>query len=246
MCSAPFSADPEAPQRGWRGVVVLLVGVWLGGHPSWLPSPVRERRSRDNSNGQFVNQVLDVAARKDYYRPIDREPARQQGAGRRRSPSLNDPYSHYYDPADVQGVPEPGQPAPERDRGRRPERVAGGCAWSTCSPRSPAAKAGLARGDVIVAVGATSLANRSADFGSRLIRGKAGSKVTLTILRGGQQADDHGYAREHRRAGREQQDRQLPRQEDRLRRSSRSFTDGSGAELRGPGRQGAPPGRPRR
>jgi carboxyl-terminal processing protease len=49
---------------------------------------------------------------------------------------------------------------------------------------SPASRAGLVRGDVIVAVGSSSLANRSADFGSRLIRGSAGSKVTLTVLRG--------------------------------------------------------------
>ncbi len=53
-------------------------------------------------------------------------------------------------------------------------------------PGSPAAKAGLARGDVIVAVGGTSLASRPATFGSRLIKGKAGTHVTLTVLRGTQ------------------------------------------------------------
>ncbi len=40
---------------------------------------------------------------------------------------------------------------------------------------SPAARAGLTRGDVIVAVGPTSLANRDITFGSKLIRGTAGS-----------------------------------------------------------------------
>jgi carboxyl-terminal processing protease len=51
-------------------------------------------------------------------------------------------------------------------------------------PGSPAATAGLQRGDVIIAVGATSLAKRPATFGSALIKGTAGTRVTLTILRG--------------------------------------------------------------
>jgi carboxyl-terminal processing protease len=40
------------------------------------------------------------------------------------------------------------------------------------------------RGDLIVAVGSATLANRSPDFGSRLIQGRAGTPVTLTIRRG--------------------------------------------------------------
>jgi carboxyl-terminal processing protease len=50
-------------------------------------------------------------------------------------------------------------------------------------PGSPAAKAGLTRGDLIVAVGSTSLATR-ASLGPRLIKGKAGTRVTLTVLSG--------------------------------------------------------------
>jgi carboxyl-terminal processing protease len=50
---------------------------------------------------------------------------------------------------------------------------------------SPASRAGLARGDVIVRVGSTSLANRSASYGSRLIKGRAGTQVTLTVQRNG-------------------------------------------------------------
>jgi carboxyl-terminal processing protease len=51
-------------------------------------------------------------------------------------------------------------------------------------PNSPAARSGLTRGDLIVEVGSTSLANHSSSFGSRLIKGPAGTRVTLTILRG--------------------------------------------------------------
>src|ERR1700704_4979769 len=57
------------------GLVVLLIGVWLGGHPGWLPSGVSST-FEGNGNGQFVNKGLAAAI-----------------------PSLNDPYSHYYDPS---------------------------------------------------------------------------------------------------------------------------------------------------
>jgi carboxyl-terminal processing protease len=53
-------------------------------------------------------------------------------------------------------------------------------------PGSPAAEHGLAKGDVIIAVGATSLASRPQSFGPRLIKGKPGTQVTLTFLRGAQ------------------------------------------------------------
>ena len=53
-------------------------------------------------------------------------------------------------------------------------------------PSSPAAHAGLTQGDVIVQVGSVPLANRSADFASRLIKGQAGTRVSLTVLSGKQ------------------------------------------------------------
>jgi carboxyl-terminal processing protease len=49
----------------------------------------------------------------------------------------------------------------------------------------PAARAGLLPGDLIIAVGPTSLAGRSAAFAQRLIRGPAGTRVMLTLIAGG-------------------------------------------------------------
>jgi carboxyl-terminal processing protease len=54
-------------------------------------------------------------------------------------------------------------------------------------PGAPAAKAGIRHGDVIVAVGGIKLAGHSAEFASRLIRGPAGTHVSLTVERGGRQ-----------------------------------------------------------
>jgi carboxyl-terminal processing protease len=178
-----FRRFPRTPKLlTWLavGLIVLLVGVWLGGHPSWLPSSVRGT-FEDNSNGQFVNQVLNELSR-DYYRPINRDQLVNKGL-QGAIASLNDPYSHYYDPTAYKSFLDQDNPH-LNGIGIDVQNEAKGLRVVDVFEDSPASKAGLARGDVIVAVGPDSLANRSADFGSKLIRGAAGSKVTLTVMRG--------------------------------------------------------------
>src|SRR5205807_684118 len=53
-------------------------------------------------------------------------------------------------------------------------------------PGSPAARAGLVRGEEIIRVGSTALAGHTAEFDSSLIRGRAGTRVTLTVTTGAQ------------------------------------------------------------
>jgi carboxyl-terminal processing protease len=161
-------------------LVVLLIGVWLGGHPGWLPSSLRST-FEGNSNGQLVNQVLDMLSR-DYYRPINRDQLVDKGLAAAIA-SLNDPYSHYYDPTAYRSFQNQDNPH-LNGIGIDVQNVSTGLRVVDVFDDSPASRAGLSRGDVIVAVGSDSLANRSADFGSKLIRGSAGSKVTLTVLRG--------------------------------------------------------------
>jgi carboxyl-terminal processing protease len=174
------SRRPRIAIRLLVGLIVLLVGIWLGGHPSWLPSPVRNAFV-DRGDNPLVNQVLDLI-QNDYYRPVDRSQLVDKGLAAMVA-SLNDPYSHYYDPSDYQSFLNESNPHLSgigvdvigETRGLRVEDV---------FPGSPAARAGLERGDLIVAVGPTSLASRPATFGSRLIKGRPGTRVTLTILRG--------------------------------------------------------------
>jgi carboxyl-terminal processing protease len=173
------SRGPSLAVRIALGLIVLLIGIWLGGHPGWLPSPVRNAFV-DRGDDPLVNQVLSLLQR-DYYRPLDRSQLVNKGLAGMVA-SLDDPYSHYYDPTDYQGFLNQSNPhlsgigvdvLPEQ-RGLRVEDV---------FPGSPAAKAGIARGDLIVAVGSTSLASR-AKLGPTLIKGKAGTRVTLTVLSG--------------------------------------------------------------
>ncbi len=163
-------------------IAVLLIGIWLGGHPSWLPSPLRSTLVA-NSNARLVNEALDLLAR-DYYRPINRTQLIDKGLAGAVA-SLNDPYSHYFSRTDYQAFLNQSNPhlsgigidvLPD-PRGLRIGDV---------FPGSPAARAGLVRGDVVEQVGSVSLANRSADFASRLIKGRAGTSVSLTVLSGKQ------------------------------------------------------------
>lgn len=162
-------------------LIVLAIGIWLGGHPSWLPSPLRSAFV-DKSSDPLVNQVLNLLQR-DYYRPLNRNQLVNKGLAGMVA-SLDDPYSHYYDPTSYQGFLNQSNPHLSgigvdvigESKGLRIQDV---------FPGSPAAQGGLARGDVIVAVGGTSLASRPATFGSGLIKGRAGTHVTLTVLSGG-------------------------------------------------------------
>jgi carboxyl-terminal processing protease len=173
---------PNLIAKGVAFVIVLLIGVWLGGHPSWLPSPVRNAFVDQGSN-PLVNQVLDMLQR-DYYRPLNRNQLVNKGLAGMVA-SLNDPYSHYYDPSSYQGFLNESNPHLSGigvDVVNEPR----GLLIQDVFPGSPAAHSRLQRGDVIVAVGGTSLASRPSTFGPALIKGQAGTHVTLTILRGTQ------------------------------------------------------------
>jgi carboxyl-terminal processing protease len=161
-------------------LVVLLIGVWLGGHPSWLPAPLRSAFVEDGG-GQLVNQALDIIER-DYSRRVSRGQLVNSSLAAAVA-SLHDPFSQYISPSDYRAF---GHPSPhisgigiDVKPDSRGLRVVG------VFPGTPAAQAGLAPGDVIVAVGTTSLVGHSADFDSGLIRGRAGTAVQLTLIRSG-------------------------------------------------------------
>jgi carboxyl-terminal processing protease len=167
-------------------VVLLLVGVWFGGHPSWLPRPLRSAFVSKTANQRLVQATLDLIS-KDYYRPVNTNKLVNDGL-EAAVESLHDPYSHYYPPAlyrsfnaeinpQVVGIGVSVGTEPVHNGIQIEEVFQGG----------PAAKAGLRHGDLITAVGTTSLAGKSVDHGSKLIRGKAGTSVKLTVSRAGKE-----------------------------------------------------------
>jgi carboxyl-terminal processing protease len=166
-------------------IVLLIVGVYLGGHPSWIPSGIRGTFNNEGETGQFVQNVLDEVQH-DFYRKVRVSKLANQGlVGAIQS--LNDPYSHYYPPAQYASFADETNPT---DQGigvtvdAKP--TAHGLMISEVIPESPAERAGLQPGEQIVAVGKTSLAGLSADKDTALIKGRPGTSVTITLLMGSQ------------------------------------------------------------
>jgi carboxyl-terminal processing protease len=160
--------------------VALVVGLWVGGHPNSLPGPLRD--AFVDENDQTLNQGLDILQR-DYYRKLGRgDLVNRSLSGAVRS--LGDRFSHYFDPKAFAAFQRSTEGkfsgvginvAPDK-RGLRVLAV---------FPNSPAKRAGLGPGDVVVAVNDTTLAGRSTEFASGLIQGKQGTKVTLTVVSNG-------------------------------------------------------------
>ncbi len=162
-------------------LALLAIGMYLGGHPSWMPSGLRSAFVND-SGSRLMQDVVSLIQR-DYYRPVSTNQLVNKGIAGAVA-SLNDPYSHYFDPTDYRTFMNQSNPHLSGigvDVLPNPK----GLTIMGVFPGSPAAGAGLMQGDLIVKVGSRSLAGHSADFASSLIRGPAGTKVTLTIIKGG-------------------------------------------------------------
>lgn len=181
------------PVRRTLGVVVLLaVGLWFGGHPNWLPQPLRSVFVSQSANQQLFNQVMGLVS-KDYYRPVNikklEDTATNQGL-EAAVETLDDPYTHYYPPSLYRSFQDEMTPQVVGIGVEvASEPVDGGTEIEEVFQGSPAAKADLRHGDVIIAVNGKSLAGKSVNSSSGLITGRAGTKVKLTIKRGDRKFD---------------------------------------------------------
>jgi len=160
--------------------VVLIAGVWLGGHPTNLPGFVRDAFVGD-SEGRLYDEALDIIA-DNYYRPVDKDKLLDQGldAGVK---SLDDRFSAYFDPKAYKEFQEATDGAFE-GVGMNVAEVDRGLRVLTVFDNSPAQRGGLRVGDVITAVDGRSLAGKTSEQATTLIKGPAGSRVTLTVVRG--------------------------------------------------------------
>jgi len=161
------------------GLVVLIAGVWVGGHATWLPSPLRSSVLGD-SQARLVHQVLDDI-QSDYFKKVDRTQLVNNGLAAMIA-SLHDPFSHYFSSAvyrSLFGVPHLNGIGVDVNQARRGLEVV------DVFTGYPAARAGLVPGDLIIKVDSTSLAGRSATFAQSLIRGRPGTQVLITYLAGG-------------------------------------------------------------
>src|SRR5665811_575113 len=105
---APRSRAPRIAALVVAAVMALAIGLWLGGHPSWLPSPIRSAFVQESSSDKLVNEVMGLLT-KDYYRPINSNQLVNKGLTAAVA-SLDDPYSHYYDPGDYKSFQDETNP----------------------------------------------------------------------------------------------------------------------------------------
>jgi carboxyl-terminal processing protease len=163
-------------------VVVLCGGLWLGGHPGDLPEPLRDVFVDDSA--RLTAEATDVIE-DNYFRPVESEELRNSsidGMVRSLRRRFGDRFSHYFDPRDLERFRESisgqfsgvGLTVGEVERGLRVGRV---------FPDTPAAKAGIEVGDVIVSVNGRSIAGEDADAATARIKGPAGTEVTIGVLR---------------------------------------------------------------
>ena len=170
----------EKVSRGFAAaaavLVALAIGLYLGGHPTKLPGFMRDVFVEESASLQaeatqtiednFIQKVPDEQLRN----------ASVQGMVR----SLHSRFSHYFTPAqnklfeqstsgEFSGV---GMTVVERKKGLE---VAG------VFKDSPAKRAGIKTGDLIIAVNGRSIAGESSDVSTARIKGKPGTFVRLTI-----------------------------------------------------------------
>jgi carboxyl-terminal processing protease len=158
-------------------VVALFVGIWLGGHPDSLPAPIRDAFVEED---RALRAEVVEAIKDNFYRPVDEE--RLDDASLKGIvDSLDDQYSHYLTPDEAEQFQESvsgefegvGMNVEEDRRGLKVLRVFEG---------SPARKAGIGEGDLILAVNGRSIAGVNSEVATGRIKGPSGTRVRLQVF----------------------------------------------------------------
>jgi carboxyl-terminal processing protease len=158
--------------------ILLVAGLWLGGHPEDLPGFLRSAFVADGQT-RVVDEAIARVAR-DYYRPISTGQLSDASISGLVA-SLHDRFSHYLSPSEFREFDAPPHftgigvaVGPELTGGRA-------LAIARVFNSSPAARAGLKAGDLIVAVNGRRLKGLTGEAAVALIKGPPGTPVRLGI-----------------------------------------------------------------
>ena len=158
-------------------LLLLLGGVWLGGHPENLPGPIRDTFVEDDH--ALRSEILD-AIDDDFYKKVDKSDL-EQGSMRGLVQGLDDRFSNYLSPKETKEFEQSvsgrfegvGMNVDQDKRGLRVLNV---------FEESPAEGAGVKKGDFITEVNGKSIAGLSAEVATAKIKGPAGTTVTLELV----------------------------------------------------------------
>lgn len=158
---------------------LLALGLWLGGHPEDLPGFLRSAFVADEQTKVLDEAITTVT--KDYYRPIKSQALVSSSIAGMVS-SLHDPYSVYLPPSSFKSFD---QPESFTGIGISVQTDKQGLRILSVFNESPARRAGLKVGEVILKADGHSLAGASLEKAVSLIEGPPGTQVRLEISRGG-------------------------------------------------------------
>jgi carboxyl-terminal processing protease len=166
-------------------LVILFAGIYLGGHPDGLPGFLRDPLVGDQDTrvvDEAMEQIHDT-----YYRDVPREQLANESI-RGMVTSLKDRFSNYFDPKEYAKF-EQQQSGQFAGIGVQVTKVADGLRIVEVYDGSPAKKARIEVGDVVVRVGRTPLKGRTSDASVGLIQGPIGTDVRLTVRHGSRSRD---------------------------------------------------------
>lgn len=163
-------------------LVIFAFGLIIGGHPQAtgldrLPSGVRALVLGAGSDSLVADIQQDLKS--GYYVPVNTATLSRASIDGMLA-SLHDPYTYYLDPSEFAAMQQQtqglfvGVGIQVLEQGKNTEIV-------EVFPDSPAARAGLAKGDVITAVNGVSMAGKSLDEVTTAIRGSKGTPVTVSV-----------------------------------------------------------------
>ena len=158
-------------------LIALAIGLWLGGHPTDLPSFLRDTFVEDERALQA--EVIDTIE-DNYYRKIPKERLQDESL-RGMVRALHDPFSHYVSPKEAARFRESIEGEFE-GIGMTVEQNRRGLRVLTVFRDTPARRAGIRTGDLITAVNGRSIAGLNSDVATARIKGPAGTKVRLRVM----------------------------------------------------------------
>jgi carboxyl-terminal processing protease len=160
-------------------VLVLLGGIWLGGHPETLPAPLRDALVETGPavRAELINTIQD-----HYYKPVSKKKL-EDASLKGMVASLNDPYSRYFSPQEAKAFNDDLSGRFE-GVGMSVHPVKLGLLITDTFPGSPARSSGLRGGDIITGVNGSPLAGLGINIATDRIKGPPGTFVDLTVKRG--------------------------------------------------------------